>query len=197
MMAASSLRERRRQQTALDIQMAALDLIAERGLSQVTTGMIAARAGVSLRTFFNYYPNKEAASVGHPPEFSETAVHRFVTGTGTLAEGLADMLREQFTLVAARHDMIEQLLAQVRRTPELLLPLEEAMREHRDALARILRRRLVELDPADATLLADLLLAAIRHAILSRPADESAGLEDIALTAVERLRRTGTLLAGL
>lgn len=81
-----SLRERRRQQTARDIQMATLELAVQHGLDKVTTEEIAELAGVSTRTFFNYYTNKEAAAVGAPPPFRETDKEALCAGVGTLAE---------------------------------------------------------------------------------------------------------------
>lgn len=55
------LRERKKLDTRRALSDAALDLAFERGLENVTRDGIAARAGVSLRTFNNYFTNKYEA----------------------------------------------------------------------------------------------------------------------------------------
>ncbi|MFG1798234.1 TetR family transcriptional regulator [Nocardia sp. NPDC049149] len=57
------LRARRRRQTELEIHTAAVTLAAERGTDQVTVDDIAARAGVSARTFFRYFATRDRALV--------------------------------------------------------------------------------------------------------------------------------------
>ena len=66
------LRERKKRETRRAINAAALDLVEERGFAAVTTEEIAARAGVSARTFFNYFPSKEAAVIGTTAEELES-----------------------------------------------------------------------------------------------------------------------------
>jgi AcrR family transcriptional regulator len=56
-----SRRERQREETRRDLARAALELAGERGLANVRVPEIAAAAGVSTRTFNNYFPSKEAA----------------------------------------------------------------------------------------------------------------------------------------
>lgn len=58
------LREHKKRQTRMAMHRAALELVVENGLSAVTSQMIAERAGVSTRTFFNHWATKESAILG-------------------------------------------------------------------------------------------------------------------------------------
>lgn len=54
-------RDLQKEQTRLDLALAAFELAREHGLAEVRVPAIAAAAGVSPRTFNNYFPSKEAA----------------------------------------------------------------------------------------------------------------------------------------
>jgi AcrR family transcriptional regulator len=58
-----SRREQQKEQTRLDLALAAIELAKAHGLANVRVPEIAAVVGVSTRTFNNYFPSKEAAIV--------------------------------------------------------------------------------------------------------------------------------------
>ena len=59
-----TLRERNRRKAWLAIHAAASELALKHGLADTTVEMIADHAGVSRRTFFNYFASKEDAVLG-------------------------------------------------------------------------------------------------------------------------------------
>ncbi|SIS01858.1 TetR/AcrR family transcriptional regulator [Microbacterium sp. RURRCA19A] len=82
--AAPGLRDRRRRETALEICAAALDLFEEKGVAGTTVDEIAARAGVSPRTFFRLAGSKEDAVFIDDDRFVTA-----VTGAGRPGDDIA------------------------------------------------------------------------------------------------------------
>jgi len=74
-----SLRERKKLATRRLLRRAALELVSERGLANVTVEDIAEAADVSPRTFFNYFPSKEAALFGGYEERAAALRERVAT----------------------------------------------------------------------------------------------------------------------
>ncbi|WP_344426454.1 TetR family transcriptional regulator [Amycolatopsis minnesotensis] len=65
-MSTDGLRERKKRETRIALSWAAVRLVVERGVANVKVEDIAAEAGVSLRTFRNYFANKaEAIAARH------------------------------------------------------------------------------------------------------------------------------------
>jgi AcrR family transcriptional regulator len=61
--ASARRRDQQKEQTRLDLALAAFELARAEGLAQVRVPQIAEAVGVSTRTFNNYFPSKEAAIV--------------------------------------------------------------------------------------------------------------------------------------
>jgi len=89
--ASTSLRDQRRRDTAERIARCARLLADERGLDGFTMDDLAAEAGVSRRTLFNYYPGKDLAVLGHhDDDVADEVVATFCAGgpTGDLIDDL-------------------------------------------------------------------------------------------------------------
>lgn len=63
--------QQRRETVARAIEDAALDLLAERSMSEVTVEEIAVHAGVAVRTLYRYFPTKEHLFTGMPRRQAE------------------------------------------------------------------------------------------------------------------------------
>ncbi|SDM40191.1 TetR/AcrR family transcriptional regulator [Allokutzneria albata] len=93
------LRARKKLETHRALAKAALRLAAERGLDNVTAEDISAAAGVSPRTFFNYFASKEDAILVAYPESeqgAENLIRRFLDAPAELSplEALMEMMAE-------------------------------------------------------------------------------------------------------
>jgi AcrR family transcriptional regulator len=100
--APASLRERKKLATRRLLRKAALELVGERGLASVTVEDIAEAAEVSPRTFFNYFPSKEAALFGGDPDRAAQLRNRIATGTPgqTALDALRTVLAEDSEVMA-------------------------------------------------------------------------------------------------
>ena len=117
-------RERKKLATRQALQDAALRLVADRGLEQVTVEDISEAADVATRTFFNYFSSKEEALLGNAPEKAAT-VHRLV----------ADRPATESPLEAVHQVLRELALQQAQRREELLLR-QRVIERHPGLLAR-------------------------------------------------------------
>lgn len=160
----SRLREHKKERTARAIQLCAVSLARAHGMEHVTTEMIAEAAGISPRTFFNYFPYKEAAFL--PPKFDiqDAACTRFAEGAGGLFDDLVGLITE----LIADHAPDPQLLVDMHEIlgaePRLMALQHLSLHEFEAELARLFSRRLPggpESEPAVFT--ASLVMIALKE----------------------------------
>ncbi len=185
------LRERRRRQTSADIRGAAVRLAQARGWDKVTIEEICVQAGISTRTFFNYFPNKEAAIAYGPSDLPTELAEEFVAAGPA---PLPVVLDELITL-AAHHlrDMPPQreqavcMLDLAKTTPAVLAAFLADLERFQTQLTDIVAKRQgLPADDEIAALISALALTAVRSGIerWSSSPPEDAG--DTPMPYVER-----------
>src|SRR3984957_15094076 len=139
------LRERRRRQTSADIRGAALRLARERGWDKVTVDNICNEAGISTRTFFNYFPNKESAIAYGPSDIPPELTTDFVlAGPAPYQVVLSELIT-----LAAHHlrdvppdrDQAAGMLELAKTTPAVLAALLADLERFQNQLTDIVARR--------------------------------------------------------
>lgn len=130
------LRERKKRACHARIHAAAVELALERGADNVTVEEIANAAGISPRTFFNYFPTRLDALVGHDPELIERAAGSLLARPEgeSLIVALRAVVRAHLASVTA-DDRVWRLRRQLAdRTPELSARLAGAGHRFEEAL---------------------------------------------------------------
>ena len=121
------LRARKQRQTRDAIHRAAVALTLERGPDAATVADISARADISPRTFFNYYPSKEDAIVGlHEGLPSDDELDELRRSTspdliddilrlllGVFAVGDDELVHQRRTLIAENPQLIQRQWARL------------------------------------------------------------------------------------
>ncbi len=151
------LRERKRQQTRKAITAAARSLTATKGLSGFTIEEVCETVGVSRRTFFNYFPSKEDAILGHhDDEHPGELMAGFLKGggePGTISETLlADLIQLTLDIWASKVDSesatdVRQLIAAIKKEPQLMAKIVGASAEREASSRQLIAQR--EGVPAD------------------------------------------------
>ena len=174
------LRERHRAETWGAIRDAAGDLVLEVGLSGATIDAIAARAGVSRRTFFNYFQSKEDAVLGtQPPIVPAQALAEFDEASGDLFTRTVRLLAA-VSLTTVRDDNLPIRRELARQFPELRLRLTQYVSTAEQLVEALLEQRaasgLIDLREGTDSLRALLVLAgaAIRFVYARNPSLASA-----------------------
>ncbi|MGY2078468.1 TetR family transcriptional regulator [Modestobacter sp. SYSU DS0657] len=117
------LREAKKTATRRQLRAAATSLALEHGLDGVTVEQVCAAAGVSLRTFFNYFESKEAALLGDdPPSGSPEARAAFLAGgpTGDLLSDLLLLLDPTELIEQQGRESLLQAMQLAQQEPRLL-----------------------------------------------------------------------------
>lgn len=123
-------RYQRKLRTLDALRRAAVDLALEHGVDAISVADIAAAAGVSRRTFFNYFPSKEDALVGENPELS-----------AFLREAIAARPADEPPLAAVRAALGETIAAFVTdEIRERLRARHQLLADHPELLPRHLAR---------------------------------------------------------
>ncbi|MDO9395860.1 MAG: TetR family transcriptional regulator [Herbiconiux sp.] len=140
------LRERKRRATRRSIQLAVLRLTAHDGLDQVTVDDISRDAGVSPRTFFNYFPSKEASLAGDMPFALGDGVAEAYEDAGPEGDALGDLL-EIMAAQAHADGAVDPELHTLRRAvmrdyPQIFALRIDRMREFESVVAASAARRL-------------------------------------------------------
>jgi len=172
-----TLRERKKLQTRAALHEAARRLVEERGLDGVTVEDICAAAGVSPRTFFNYFSSKAVAALGLPDlRIPEALRARFLGSDGNLVDDLCALASEVFTQAGAspsgggekRHGPFGKHSAMelVAKRPELLPELTHAMIDARRQFVLLAAERAPE---TDAMLAGTLVMAGIAYTLNADP----------------------------
>ncbi len=178
---ATGLRERKKAQTTAALVDAAYALVAQRGLAAVTADAVAERAGVSRRTFFNYFPSIEAALV--------RGIRDFLTDLGErieerpMDEPIMDALEDMIALPADRHflERILQLAAVGTAEPQAKDVLHSALMDWMTWFIAHLQERLPDADELYAVHLATAIVAAAQAAIIvwAERTDRGLGRESV------------------
>ncbi|MFI6082768.1 TetR/AcrR family transcriptional regulator [Streptomyces sp. NPDC051217] len=168
--ARTGLRERKKQATRAALAEAAVRLAAEHGAENVTVEAISDAAGVSPRTFFNYFDSHDDAFVMADPDVGGRIRRAIRDAPAELPplEAVREAMAGELADVERQHEVWSLRAKVLRKSPHLLARgLGLHMAEERD-LARTIARRLgpragteaaaeagTEADPGDGAKLCD------------------------------------------
>ena len=185
------LRERRRRETRQLIHTVALRLVREYGFDKVTVEMISTEAGISPRTFFNYFPTKEAAVIREAPQLEGAEVQAFIAAGPApdrrILTELTELLLRDFAAHPPQPDELLASLSIARDHLPVLATMLASFDAFQRSLAEMIATRTGTRPDAEAPrLIAALATTAMRIGqetwLLTAPSDA----RDIPLPYVER-----------
>lgn len=185
------LRERRRRQTSADIRGAAVRLVRGRGFDKVTIEAICAEAGISVRTFFNYFPNKESAIVYGPSDIPPELVEEFVAAGpapySVVLDELIKLAAHHFRDMPPDRDQAETMLELAKTTPAMLAAFLADLERFQNHLIDIVARRQgMKPDEEIPAVISALALTAIRSGIERWTGGTPEDADDTPMPYIER-----------
>ncbi|MGK5441403.1 TetR family transcriptional regulator [Micromonospora sp. URMC 105] len=172
--AAPGRRDRKKRLTRAALTAAALRLVAERGLENVTVEEISEAADVSSRTFFNYFTGKDDALIGDRALDRDRVVTLLAAappGVSAL-EAVRLCLDEAIDTMQADRELWRLRLAVIAQNPSLLPRLIAGNAETERAMVEAVATRLgVDPDHGHPALVTAVAGAAFRTALLRWAAD--------------------------
>lgn len=187
-----SLRERKRTDTFKALHDAAAELVLEHGLNNVTVDEIADRAGVSPRTFFNYFPSKEDAVLGvRTPQLSEQGLEDFRdVSTGDLFTRSVEIFAEAMRACFVPADDPTRRGRLTEAHPELSRRAKFAVTETERLALAVIEEQPESLpnSPEAARVMAYLAGAVVRFTYTTNPGAISGNDDDALARAIETFR---------
>ncbi|WP_315501721.1 TetR family transcriptional regulator [Actinomyces radicidentis] len=140
--AAGGLRASRARRTRDAIQASALRLAHERGYDATTVEDVAADAGVSRRTVFNYFPTKIDMFVHGPLAPEAEAVEAFIASDGDLLDDLGALIASADPRDGDDAEDFRRLRAVFRENPEIIVALQPRVRLFHSVIRAAIAQRL-------------------------------------------------------
>ncbi|MDM7856057.1 TetR/AcrR family transcriptional regulator [Cellulomonas alba] len=168
--AAVGLRERKKRARREALIDATHRLVARDGLDAVTVDAICEEAGVSTRTFFNYFDSKDDAVLGHAPwPLTDEAAETFATGgpTGDLLADLRVLVTHVLETPPTGHDRMRRGFELAAHEPRLLAKHIAWMERSKGELTALLTRRLGD-DPSHPLDVVTTLVLFVTHTAVMR-----------------------------
>ncbi|WP_326668810.1 acyl-CoA-like ligand-binding transcription factor [Streptomyces sp. NBC_01257] len=163
------LRERKKRATRDALADMTLRMAADRGIENVTVEAVTDAVGVSVRTFFNYFPCLEDA-LTRPVQENAERTRRAVLNAPehlTALEALSEALAQELAQIEEDHERWELQMAVLKRSPALLPGFLAAQGADERALVAVVAERLGQDPETDLypRLLAHVAIAAVRAAV--------------------------------
>ncbi|MFF8913068.1 TetR/AcrR family transcriptional regulator [Streptomyces sp. NPDC015032] len=163
------LRERKKRATRDALADVALRMAADRGIEKMTVEAVTDAVGVSVRTFFNYYPCLEDA-ITRPDQDGAERIRRAVMNAPeelTALNALREAIGQELAPIEEGHERWELQMAVLRTSPSLLPRFLAAQGADERALVAVVAERLGQDPELDLhpRLLTHVTIAAVRAAV--------------------------------